>query len=730
MMKFNNPQFRPRLVRSLAAAFILCAIAIAWEWVPWLNHWEQLSLDFRYRHFNRETRVSEQIVVVDIDEQSFKLLGPSIGRWPWPRRIYKDLIEFLSLGQPAAILFDVLFTEAQQGTDDDAQLAEISANVAGVSHAMQLLQHSAEEREGIAPLPTGFRDKFGIRTESAMPHWGQLRHYQDFELPAPPYLAKSNHIHVVSAEKDADGMFRRMIPAFFYGESPLPSLLLQGLRLARPPGSTGITVTGNQIQFHSEQKPPIQIPLEPDGTVRLHYYNVDREAETVSFANVIDSAIKLQKGEVADPSELKFNPLTLSGKIILIGASATGAADLKSTPIHSSIPGVFLHATAISNALTQDYLKRVSFILRFLVLLPLIAASYIAVFFLSSIIIKTLLPVLSLGFYLAISFYLFRFYSLWLDVALPVFVSLASALDAFVYLSFVEGRERRKLKGALSKYLSPNVMESLIASGSDPRAEVGARRELSILFSDIRGFTTFSERFKPEFVVEILNRYLGRMTDVIFENKGTLDKFIGDAILAFWNAPLEDPNHVKSAVQAAFQMKKALAELRAEWNAKGIPADLEVGLGINTGEVIVGNIGSEKRLDYTVIGDNVNLASRLEGLTKQYQVPLIIGQRTRELLGADFACRTVDIVRVKGKSNHVTIYEPLEDFPDWLDPFEKAWKLYQARDFKAASETMSQVSALRPGGDPLSLIYVERCTEFLVSPPSAEWDGVYSALSK
>ena len=219
------------------------------------------------------------------------------------------------------------------------------------------------------------------------------------------------------------------------------------------------------------------------------------------------------------------------------------------------------------------------------------------------------------------------------------------------------------------------------------------------------------------------------MTDVIFENKGTLDKFIGDAIFGLWNAPLEDPSRQVRG-QAAFQMKKALAELRAEWNAKGIPADLEVGLGINTGEVIVGNIGSEKRLDYTVIGDNVNLASRLEGLTKQYQVPLIIGQRTRELVGADFACRAVDIVRVKGKSNHVTIYEPLEDFPDWLDPFEKAWKLYQARDFKAASETMSQVSALRPGGDPLSLIYVERCTEFLVSPPSAEWDGVYSALSK
>ena len=318
------------------------------EWVPWLNHWEQLSLDFRYRHFNRETRVSEQIVVVDIDEQSFKLLGPSIGRWPWPRRIYKDLIEFLSLGQPAAILFDVLFTEAQQGTDDDAQLAEISANVAGVSHAMQLLQHSAEEREGIAPLPTGFRDKFGIRTESAMPHWGQLlEHYQDFELPAPPYLAKSNHIHVVSAEKDADGMFRRMIPAFLRRVAASFTPFARS-SLARPPGSTGITVTGNQIQFHSEQKPPIQIRssrmVRSDSIIIMWIV----ETETVSFANVIDWRSS-SKGEVADRanSNLIRSP---SGKIILIGASATGAADLKSTPIHSSIPGVFLHATAISNA--------------------------------------------------------------------------------------------------------------------------------------------------------------------------------------------------------------------------------------------------------------------------------------------------------------------------------------------------------------------------------------------
>ncbi len=285
----------------------------------------------------------------------------------------------------------------------------------------------------------------------------------------------------------------------------------------------------------------------------------------------------------------------------------------------------------------------------------------------------------------------------------------------------------------LSKFLPPEVAQDLLKNGIDPTAEVGRRKELSILFSDIRGFTSVSEVMKAEDLVGILNTYLGKMTDIVFHNKGTLDKFIGDAVMAFWGAPSENPQHALAAVRSAFQMSQALKQLNLAFAEKKI-SPFAIGIGIHTGEVIVGNIGSEKRLDYTVIGDNVNLASRLEGLTKLYALEIVIGPRTYDQVKDQILCREVDHVVAKGKTEALRIYEPIceisvasEQDIRFCEMFNLARKSYTWGQFALAEQQFLQVLKFRE--DALCRVFLSRIQELQESPP-LQWTGTYQAKSK
>ncbi|MEO5970676.1 MAG: adenylate/guanylate cyclase domain-containing protein, partial [Bdellovibrionia bacterium] len=682
LSKFSIPN-RRRIQRATLGCFGLIFLSLFWKWIPLNDTLEQFSLDYRYSHFNRETHASDQVLLIDIDESSMKLLGPHFGRWPWSRKVYKQLIEFLAQGDPAGIYFDLLFTEASSSDDGDQQVADASVQAGMVSHAMLVSSQSSVElgssiKQGeinskqsllndkqrgseFVPLPQGIGGKFGVHWTRGLPPSGRQEFYRDFNLPAETILAKIPHLHVVTSEKDSDGLYRRAPMFFHYDQAWFPSLALKAVsaRMKNPKYSfLENSSTQLAVQIDDDLNSHLSIPLDQKLMLPLHFYRSDRDIEIVPIAAAFSSATKLQSGEVSDLSQLQLNPLTLKNKIVIIGASAAGLYDLKATPVSSSYPGSLLHATAISNILTQDFLSPISANLQALLNVFTIFLTYASVFFIGSIIIKVLLPLFWMTGYVAFAFYLFQKQNVALEVAKPLLLGALATFDGLAYLVFVEAKDIRKLKEALSKYLSPSVSEQIIASGQDPRAEVGQYRELSVLFSDIRGFTSLSEKLNPQDLVSLLNEYLGCMTDVIFGEMGTLDKFIGDAIMAFWGAPIASADHAVRSLRCAIKMKAALGQLNLKWSSQGIH-NLNIGIGINTGDVIVGNIGSEKRLDYTVIGDNVNLASRLESITKQYGLMIIVGERTEELVRGSYICRPIDFVAVKGKEHCVKIYEPL-----------------------------------------------------------------------
>lgn len=732
-MPFGNI-LRQRLGRLALGLCILTVLALVWPSTHAGPRLDQFLLDYCYTYFNHEQRASKQVVVIDIDEGSMKLLGPHYGRWPWPRRIYKDIIEFLTIGEPAGIFFDLLFTEATVGTKDDAMLAEISAQTKYTSHAMLLHRDSATDNEGITALPINFGNKFGLKWQGIPMAHRPL--YRDFSLPAPEFLAKTPSIHLVTVDKDDDGIFRKMPLALPYGDFWFPSLALRAVMMTlKEPVLTVQQVHAQQfmiVQGTNSEKASINytIPIGHDGMYRLHYYRSDRRPETISFASVLSAAASLQKGDVQDPAQLKVNPLDFKDKLILIGGSAAGLEDLKVTPVDPSYPGILLHATAISNILDGTYLRIPPFWLPLSITLLTIMLVYGFMFLSSRVFVKFGVPAFWLVGFGVTGIYFFHTHSLWLGLARPLTLGTLALFDSLTYLIFVEMRDKRKLKDSLSKYLNPTMAEQIVSTGQDPRAEVGNQKELSILFSDIRGFTSLSEKLEPKFLVTILNDYLGRMTDVIFDHKGTLDKFIGDAIMAFWGSPLRDLEHATNSVRCALQMRSVLKVINQQATVKGL-IPLETGVGINSGNVIVGNIGSEKRLDYTVIGDNVNMASRLESLTKQYGLGILAGQRTEELTRDSIIYRPIDFVRVKGKMQHVEIYEPLglvgcpeaNQLYEFAGKFREALSLYRCGSFDQASKKFEAMV------DPTSQIFAKRCHELIAESPK-DWDGIFVAKSK
>lgn len=696
---------------------VLCALL--WRLVPGLKHLETLTIDWRYRHFNRATHCPPTVAIIDIDEQSLKLLAPFYGRWPWPRRIYKDLVEFLSLGEPKMILFDILFTEKMLHSSDDRQFAKLSQAAGNVSHAMNLLVDRAEDEAGVNPLPKSF-ERFSLTWNGEAPR--RLGNYQfnDFIAPAQEYAIRTPYVHVVTFAEDNDGTFRRSPVLFQYQNVWLPSLALRGaLSTLKEPK---LKLQGQTLLVQGKGK-ELMIPMDDRGYLPLHFYKTDRDPPSIPMAAVIASALQLQKGEELDPSQLKVNPIEFKDKILIVGTSAVGLEDLKPTPLHPAYPGPKLQATAIANILSQDFLSIPPWGVSFLIFMILIGIQFVANRYISNPALRSVIVLGSLILFTLITCLLFQKFNLALPLACPWVLCSLGMIENLAFTTFVESYERKKLESTLSKYIAPSVVRALIAEGTDPRAEVGREVDVTVLFADIRNFTSLAETHSPQVVVARLNEYLNLMVDPIFESCGTLDKFIGDAVMAFWGAPLLNEAHALDAVRTAFLMQgaaKALRQTRQD-------VQFHIGIGLQSGPVVVGNIGGEKRLEYTVIGNNVNLASRIEGLTKVYCAPILIGENTFKKIQEVFLCRFIGTVQVKGKVEYTNIFEPLCEKSEvltvrnlslFLKAFEEALKAYQRGDFYAGLKMFERVDAGKPGGDTVSRVYAERCRDSLSTPPS------------
>jgi len=598
-----------------------------------LERFELLLYDLRYQ-IRGKTVPPKEVVIVAIDDKSVE----KIGRWPWERRKIASLIDILSKMGAKVIFMDIILSEAS----NDDEILKNAIKRAGNVILPIVFDFKEEKRE----VQDGILYQYSF-TEIAKP--------ENFNLFFPieatdvllPVKALSHnayamgHINMIS---DRDGVLRWEVMAFEYNGQFFPSLSLQAARiyLGLPVEEMSL-IAAESIRLGKEV-----IPTDFWNRMLIHYYGPTKTFPHISIVDLMENRV--------DPSAIK-------DKIVLIGATAIGIYDLRVTPASPAMPGVEKHANVIASILQKNFLQKTKTITNILII-------FLSGIFLSFLMIRVkailgaILSFALISLIYFVGYYIFFKKGLWIDMSYSSISILSIFFVTTTYRYATEERYAKRIRTMFSSYVTEKIVNELIKNPQLAKLG-GERREITVLFSDVRGFTTFSEKNAPEEVVTMLNEYLGEMTNVIFQWDGTLDKFVGDEIVAFWGAPLPQGNHAELAVKCSLNMVKRLKELQQKWQSEG-KTPLDSGIGLNTGEVIVGNIGAEgKKMDYTVIGDHVNLGARVEGLTRKYNTHILITEFTLEKIREavqrgdlyNLMVKGLEKVVVKGKEKPVGIYE-------------------------------------------------------------------------
>jgi adenylate cyclase len=674
-----------KLLRGAAFGLVAGAIALLAGLTPLARTLELKLYDWRVQQSTAagppaSTRLvalqggPDPIVLVTIDDDSLRRMEPLVGRWPWPRMVHAALIDFLAAGGARAIVYDVLFAEADRrrfmvgdeewtGEESDLALVAATERAGTVIHtadaaASALLDPSRAIAHPLHEIPA-------LATPFAVDACVERR--PQFTPPFPALAKAARAIGHSLTVLDADGPVRRAVPFVTVtgaGDARyvVPSLALSAVMLAADLGAGSVRVRGEILQV-GPVRVPLVTELVPDfygpptpacrAMIAWRGPTLTRSLvptfQSFSFYDLFYAGQQVLEGVSPDVA-----PSTFRDKVVVVGVTAQGLHDVFTTPFaEGRMAGPEVHANVIDAWLSGRTLTPVHARTGASMALALALAVGIAGAVGSAWVGGIVAAVLA-GGYTVVNLRLFAGGSWW-PLAVPVVgVALAFVADlGWQYI--VEGREKRKVKRLFSRYVAKDVYEQLLADPS--RAALGgSRRAMTVLFSDVRGFTALSEKGAPEDIVATLNEYFTRMVQVLFDHRGTLDKFVGDMVMALFGAPLDDEDHAEHAVQAAIAMARALDELNAAWAASGRPT-LDIGIGINTGEMVAGNIGSSAIMSYTVIGDAVNLGARLESLNKEYGTRIIISEATRSRLKGQYHIRPLGSVTVKGKSQPVAIFE-------------------------------------------------------------------------
>lgn len=723
-----------RLTFIIPVIITISAFSLIADYFEIFETLERKTIDIRMKICRSEKIAPSEIVLILIDESSLNALNTITGRWPWPRDIHADIIDFLSFCGAKSILLDIMFTEneltqGQPGLESDShdmRLVESTRGAGNTVHGFQILRDNADEynRKLInRRLPQEFIRKFSIPVTGSFPE----KDNNNFYLPFPELCDASRGLGVVSFSSDPDGVYRSEKLLFNYQENIFPALSLVPLIQNQQMKSILVKKESLRIDFPGNS---VLIPLTGNGEYFINMYG---KFQTYSISGVLLSMYKIQKGEMEN---LPVEPHEFKDKVVFIGASAAGVEDLKNTPMGSAIPGVFLHASIFGNIRAGDFLIFKGLPINFIFLFLMLIAAACSICFLRRTILQIILPIVLLTGYIGFALFLFQS-NIVVNIVIPSLSVAMIYFSSFAFIGMAEGKEKRKMKNILGQYVSPAMLSAVLEKSREEylKAEVGTRETLTIFFSDIRGFTSITEQYEVEKVVELLNSYLSLMVNIIFENQGTLDKFIGDAIVAFWGAPVRLTDHHYKAVMAAIQMKKKLLLFNLDNRKNNLPP-FDIGIGIHTGEVILGNIGSSKKLDYTIIGDSVNLTSRIEGLTKTYRCEIIISHETYIHVEESICCRMLDNVMVKGKKKPIVIYEVIDEKQYVEETFliiiqltEKAFQEYCRRKFESSIALYHEILALKPD-DYLSRMFIDRCNQYIQNAPPDNWNGAYVMTTK
>ena len=711
-----------------------------------LRIWDPFLLqELRNRSFDQMQALDPRatgtfpVVIVDIDEESLK----TEGQWPWPRTIVAQLINRLTSLGAAVIGFDIVFSEP-----DRYSPRNIIKLVPDVDQETRKLIRALPDNDQVfANAIQNSRvvlGESGVRKINSKPGYvpktvsiatiGQDPRPYLIKFPALltnlPRLDKAaigRGLFTIRPERD--GIVRRVPMVMQAGDNIVPSLTLEMLRIAS--GAGPIIIRTEEDGIHSVGVRGLAIPTNRYAQAWVHF-TAHNQRRYVSAKDVLANSVPRQR---------------IENKLVLIGTSAIGLLDRQTTPIDPSMPGVEVHAQILENSLGKNWIYHPPYAIAVELLLTGIVALSIIIF----VPILGAATIAAIGgasalFFVLLSVFLYVHSGILLDATFPLLATLAVYVVLVFTNYFREEAQRERIRTAFRQYLSPDLVEQL-AERPERLVLGGEEREMTIMFSDVRGFTTISESYKndPQGLTRLMNSLLTPLTNAILDHRGTIDKYMGDAVMAFWNAPLYDQDHALNACWAAIEMNKRLVELNKtrEIEAKQSGQNfspIKIGIGINTGTCVVGNMGSDLRFDYSVLGDVVNLTSRIEGQTKTYGVPIIVGASTFEAAKKQFAALELDLIAVKGKTEPERIFGIVgppdlvseEGFTRVRDLMKQMLTHYRARRWRDALDLIDSCRPFetRYGLGTLLALYTDRISDYLVTPPPMSWDGVYVATQK
>jgi len=724
------------LGRVLALGLLVLLLAVrVWDPAP-LETLRLKTFDL-YQIAEPRAPSNQPIVIVDIDEESLAALG----QWPWPRTLIAELVRQITAYNAVAIAFDFVFPEPDRLSppmlaEQMANLPEaVRAELRGLPSSDAVFAQAIRESRvvlGQSGLPRKLDSDRPIKTVPIATIGGDPRrhlfHFDGMVRNRPEHEDAAAGLGVFTLVPERDGIVRRVPAMINVGGTILPTLALEMLRVAT--GQTTYAVKVDEAGVKSVVIAGSEVPTDRNARLWVHFSRFDN-SRYVSAKDVIAGTAR---------------PERLSGNLVFIGTSATGLLDIKTTPVDKLVPGVEVHAQLLESILTGSYLDRPYYALGAEVSMAVLVSLLLIVFVPIIGAVWTLLLGSTVALSLAAgSWYLYVEQKILLDVAFPLVASFA-IYGFLVYENyFREESQKRQVRGAFGQYLSPALVEQL-ADHPDRLVLGGESKVMTFLFSDVRGFTTISEQYRndPQSLTRLINRLLTPLSDAILETNGTIDKYMGDCVMAFWNAPLDDPDHAVHACEAALDMVARLDRLNEERRREAEAAgkevlELHVGVGINTGPCTVGNMGSEQRFDYSVLGDAVNLASRLEGQSRNYGVTIVVGESTA--VAADgFALLELDLIAVKGKTEPERVFallggRELADQPGFQALAAANGELlarYRGRDWAGALQSVADCQAKDPGLglEPLFTLHEMRIQALQASPPGPDWNGVTIAETK
>ncbi|NLT71169.1 MAG: adenylate/guanylate cyclase domain-containing protein [Verrucomicrobiaceae bacterium] len=724
------------IVAPLLTAGLMAAL---WS-LDFVRELENVTLDHRFRaRAASDPPPHPRIALLGIGDASLR----AEGRWEeWSREIHAVFTERLTHRPPKVLAFDFFFSEESRvAPEGDVRFADaLAAHLAPIT-GMNIALNDA----GIDSAPPPQEYYLGGKTLPLPRVRGDLDALlggNTANLPIPR-IAESAFTGVVNCPASRIDNMRREIPLVArLGDRVYPSFVLQILiQLEETTPDAVDVVLGEAITLPKKDGGRWIIPIDRRGFMAINYRDTDRfvMSDYILVSELLDAV------GAGDAWPAGLPPLT--DQIVIVGQAAEGLQDLGPTPYHSLDPLFRVQATALDNILRSDYLRRVPMapllggwlLLAWLTLLPLRRAP---------VVLEIAIPALVTAAYVGLAFSLFRSHSLSLPLVLPVAGFLLLHTGVIVDRLLAELREKRYIKGVFRSYVSPDVVHQILESGETPKLG-GERVEITVLFSDIQGFSTFSEQLAPESLVELMVEYLSEMTDIVIDQGGTLDKYIGDAIDVMFGAPLPLADHAARAVYSAIMMQRKQVELREKWQALGkseLVRGMRTRIGLNSGPAVVGNMGSQRRFNYTMMGDNVNLGARCESGAKAYGVYTMITGDTYEATRAvrdDITYRFLDRIVVKGRTLPVEVYEVIEQTSriahatlECIDLYAAATELYLQRDWDGAGRAFTRSAALeplQPGPDIAtnpSLVMADRCRAFQLDPPGDDWNGVHIMSEK